>query len=107
MVRGPETGFSPADIETLGKSATLHDIGKVGIPDKILSKPGRLDPEEFEEMKDHTRMGWHTIKKAQKDLPTDNFLVYAAEITLYHHEKWDGSGYPKGLRGRRSPSRPG
>ncbi|MBI9102930.1 MAG: response regulator [Spirochaetales bacterium] len=95
--------FHPSRVEIVGKSAALHDIGKVGIPDKILNKPGKLDQDEFEKMKVHTTLGWETIRKAQKGLPPDNFLVYASEITLSHHEKWDGSGYPKGLAGAQIP----
>ncbi len=88
-------------IEMLFKSAPLHDIGKVGIPDRILLKPGRFTPEEFEIMKGHTTLGRSAIEHAEKQLGTEvEFLKYAKEIACYHQEKWDGSGYPEGLIGR-------
>jgi putative two-component system response regulator len=96
-------GGTDLDIEILGKSASLHDIGKVGVPDHILFKPGPLTTEEFNLMKNHTIKGWDTIRKAQEGLPTDNFLSYAEEIAYTHHEKWDGSGYPRGLKGTQIP----
>jgi putative two-component system response regulator len=79
------------------KSAPLHDIGKVGVPDHILLKPGKLTDEEFEEMKRHTIYGRDAIQAAENQLGTaDNFLVFAKEIAYSHQEKWDGSGYPEG-----------
>jgi len=87
-------------IEVLFKSAPLHDIGKVGIPDRILLKPGRFGPEEFEIMKTHTTLGRDAILQAEKDLGMEMpFLKYAKEIAYSHQEKWDGSGYPEGLSG--------
>lgn len=87
-------------IELLFKSAPLHDIGKVGIPDRILLKPGRFEPEEFEIMKTHTTLGRDAILQAEKDLGMEMpFLKYAKEIAYGHQEKWDGSGYPEGLSG--------
>lgn len=82
------------------KSAPLHDIGKVGIPDRILLKPGRFDPEEFEIMKTHTTLGRDAIIHAEKDLGIEMpFLKLAKEIAYGHQEKWDGTGYPEGLSG--------
>ena len=93
-----------ATIEMLYKSAPLHDIGKVGIPDAILLKPGKLTPEEFEIMKTHTTLGRDAILAAEKliDAPS-TFLQLAREIAYGHQEKWDGSGYPQGLAGETIP----
>jgi putative two-component system response regulator len=93
-----------ATIELLFKSAPLHDIGKVGIPDAILLKPGKLTPEEFEVMKTHTKFGRDAIVAAEAllDEPV-SFLEYAREIAYSHQEKWDGTGYPEGLAGERIP----
>ncbi|MBF0470188.1 MAG: two-component system response regulator [Gammaproteobacteria bacterium] len=97
-------------IDLLFKSAPLHDIGKVGIPDAILLKPGRLDSEEFEIMKSHTTLGRDAILTAeralQESIPAsgeNTFLHYAREIAYSHQEKWDGSGYPEGLAGEEIP----
>jgi len=91
-------------IDLLYKSAPLHDIGKVGIPDGILKKPGKLDPDEFEIMKTHTVLGRDSIIAAEKrlDSPT-SFLSMAREIAWSHHERWDGTGYPRGLAGDAIP----
>lgn len=84
-------------------SAPLHDIGKVGIPDNILLKPGKLTVEEYEIMKNHAIYGYKAIEVAVKRLGKDSFLKVAAEIAYSHHEKWDGSGYPRGLKGQDIP----
>lgn len=86
-------------IELLYKSAPLHDIGKVGVKDSILLKPGKLSVEEFEEMKLHPVYGRDALQKAGKDMGSSSFLLLAGEIAYTHHEKWDGSGYPEGLKG--------
>jgi putative two-component system response regulator len=87
-------------IEMLCKSAPLHDIGKVGIPDCILKKPGKLDPDEFEIMKTHTTLGHDAITSAVRRLGASAaFLSTAREIAWTHHERWDGTGYPRGLSG--------
>jgi putative two-component system response regulator len=93
-----------AMIELIYKSAPLHDIGKVGIPDHILLKPGKLTPDEFEIMKTHTTLGRDAILSAERLLNSpSSFLRYAREIAYCHQEKWDGSGYPEGLAGERIP----
>ena len=92
--------LTDSTIETLFKSAPLHDIGKVGIPDRILLKPGKFTPEEFEIMKSHTTLGRDAIARAEEQLNMKvDFLNFAKEIAYYHQEKWDGSGYPTGARG--------
>lgn len=90
-------------IDLIVMSAPLHDIGKVGTPDHILLKPGKLTPEEFEIMKSHTTIGYSTLQKAEKKLGYNSFLTYAKEIAWTHHEKWDGSGYPNHLKGSEIP----
>jgi HD-GYP domain-containing protein (c-di-GMP phosphodiesterase class II) len=86
-------------IELLFVSAPLHDIGKVGVPDHILLKPGKLTPAEMEIMKQHAEFGAKIIRSTSARIEGDNFLVIAGEIAATHHEKWDGTGYPRGLRG--------
>lgn len=87
-------------IELLIKSAPLHDIGKVGIPDHILCKPGKLNAEEWLIMKTHAEIGAHSIELAEKDLDQSiEFLTLAKQIARWHHERWDGGGYPDGLTG--------
>ncbi len=92
-----------ATIDLLFRLAPLHDIGKVGVPDQILLKPARLTMEEYGEMKKHTLYGSETIRLARNFLGEDSFLQVADEIALNHHERWDGSGYPRGLRGGEIP----
>ena len=91
-------------IEVLARSAPLHDIGKVGIPDHILLKPGKLTPEEWGIMKTHTLLGCEAIALAERDIDTTvEFLTQAKEIARSHHERWDGTGYPDGLAGDAIP----
>ena len=92
-----------AAIDLLFRLAPLHDIGKVGVSDKILLKPERLTPEEYEEMKRHPLYGSETIRQAKTFLGENSFLDIAEEIALTHHERWDGEGYPQGLRGDQIP----
>jgi putative two-component system response regulator len=96
--------LTPRNIDLLTKSAPLHDIGKVGIPDYILLKPGKLTAEEWEIMKTHAKLGSDAIERAEADVEAAlPFLTIAKEITHWHHEKWDGSGYPDGLAGEAIP----
>lgn len=90
-------------IDLLCKSAPLHDIGKVGVSDSILLKPGKLTEQEFEAMKQHTIYGRDTILAAERKLGNISFLRFAREIAYTHHERWDGYGYPEGLRGDQIP----
>lgn len=86
------------DIDLLILSAQLHDVGKIAISDNILQKPAKLTFEEFEEMKKHTTFGGKVIEKIQRRTAENVYLDYAKALAVYHHEKWDGSGYPYGLK---------
>ncbi|TXT16387.1 MAG: putative two-component system response regulator [Erysipelotrichaceae bacterium] len=92
-----------AYIEDLFKASPLHDIGKVSIPDKILLKPGKLTAEEFEIMKTHTTNGAKTLLEVKERYPENKFIELGRQIALTHHERWDGSGYPFGLKGDEIP----
>lgn len=95
--------LTPEYIDNIVESAPLHDIGKVGVADSILLKPGKLTEQEFEEMKKHCLKGAVLLKEAEKKLDFNSFLSVAVEITHFHHERWDGGGYPEGLVGDRIP----
>ena len=94
----PEYNLTPDDINSIVSTASLHDIGKISIPDSILNKPGRLTDEEFETMKSHTVNGAEILKNLN-EVGDRKYLRYAYNICLYHHERWDGGGYPEGLVG--------
>jgi len=91
-------GLAEATVDAILVAAPLHDVGKIGIPDRILLKPGPLDPEEWRIMKTHTTMGGQILAGAE-----GNVLKLAEVIALTHHERWDGKGYPRGLAGQRIP----
>ncbi len=91
-------GWNEADCELMLHASPMHDIGKIGIPDHILLKPGKFEPEEWEIMKTHAVIGAHILEGDDSDL-----MKCAGEIALTHHEKWDGSGYPYGLSGEAIP----
>ena len=95
--------FDVSTIDLLYQSAPLHDIGRVGIRDNILLKPGKLTDDEFEEMKKHTMYGRDSLLKAEEGLGTNSFLSFAREVAYTHHEKWDGTGYPEKLSGENIP----
>ncbi len=90
-------------IATIYRASPLHDIGKVGISDLILLKPGKLTPEEFTIMKTHVEIGYQTLKNIDKRYQNNAFIQMGLDITRYHHEKWDGSGYLFGLKGEAIP----
>ncbi|MEJ2608887.1 MAG: two-component system response regulator [Candidatus Thiodiazotropha sp.] len=95
--------LNPMNIEMLHKTSPLHDIGKVGVPDSILLKPAKLDADEWKLMKQHTNYGKDALLRAEKELGSTDFLEMAREIAYSHHEHWDGSGYPLGLKGDEIP----
>jgi len=97
--------LTPERIDLLSSLAPLHDIGKVGVPDRLLNKPGKLTAEETVEMQKHPAHGRDVITHAERDAGArdDAILAMAKDIVYSHHEKWDGSGYPEGLRGPEIP----
>jgi len=90
-------------VEDLGESSVLHDIGKIGIPETVLLKPDKLTTEEFELMKTHTTIGGDALTKADQETGVRSFLTLGKEVAYYHHEKFNGAGYPKGLKGEDIP----
>lgn len=97
---GARMGLPESELNLLLEAAQMHDIGKVGIPDQILLKPGKLDDAEFAAMKQHAKIGWEIL---QGRSTSNKRLQMAAEIALSHHEKYDGTGYPSGLAGENIP----
>jgi len=93
-----QIGLNDESVESILYAAPMHDVGKIGIPDRILLKPGKLDPGEWEIMKKHTVIGAEILSDSDAD-----FIELAGVIALTHHEKWDGSGYPEGLKGTDIP----
>ncbi len=91
---GEAVGMKPSDVEFLRQAAPLHDVGKIGIPDRVLNKPAKLDEEEWEVMKTHARIGYELLNKSDKRI-----LQLGATIAHEHHERWDGLGYPRALAG--------
>jgi putative nucleotidyltransferase with HDIG domain len=93
---GKKYGMNKKKLQQLHLAGHLHDIGKIGIPDNILNKPGKLQPSEYEIIKTHSKVGYDILNKSKK-------LKEIATIVLYHHERWDGKGYPNGLKGEEIP----
>ena len=98
----PKYNMTPELLDEIARASALHDIGKIGIPDAILLKPGRLTPEEFEIMKTHTTIGCDILEKF-KDNQDSAFYRHCYDIVRYHHERWDGNGYPDHLAGDEIP----
>jgi len=96
VLLGQRLGVTPEQLVDISYGALLHDVGKIGVPDSILLKPGKLTDEEWETMRGHTLIGYNMISKIK-------FLKGAADIVLYHHERWDGDGYPYGIAGEKIP----
>ncbi len=90
-------------MDDVERSAPLHDVGKINIPDAVLQKPGKLTPEEYEIMKTHTTAGKKILDQAISTMQGENYLKEARNMAAYHHEKWDGTGYPEGLYGEVIP----
>lgn len=103
----PEYKLSPEMCQRISFAATMHDLGKISISDRILQKPGRLTFEEFEIMKNHTRKGQqifeHVLQNIEENSPDYALFQCCAEVCLYHHERFDGGGYPEGLKGEDIP----
>ena len=95
--------ITPEYVDDIYQSSILHDIGKVGIPDAVLLKPDKLSDEEFNVIKRHTTLGGDAIKAIEAKIEGQSFLALGKEIAYNHHEKWDGSGYPRGLSGEGIP----
>ncbi len=95
--------IDPAFVENIFYAAPLHDVGKVGISDSILLKPGKLTPDEFEIMKTHSMIGWRTLQAVCERYPRNAFLSMGRVVARNHHERWDGNGYPDRLKGDAIP----
>ncbi|MCR5303918.1 MAG: HD domain-containing protein [Lachnospiraceae bacterium] len=97
------SGLTPEMVDEIAKAAVLHDVGKIAIPDSILLKPGKLTRDEFDLMKTHTTKGAEIVDRILDGREPDTYMTYCRDIAKYHHEKYDGRGYPEGLKGDRIP----
>lgn len=98
-----ESEIDETFVELIGNAAALHDIGKIQISDMILNKPGKFTPEEFEIMKTHSKLGGDIVGKILGESADERLVEVSRDVVNYHHEKWDGSGYPEGLKGEEIP----
>lgn len=101
--RGCGENLTEKDVDIISLTSKLHDIGKIAIPDKVLLKNNTLDADEFEYMKMHTTIGAQAIEKAMRLTDENDFLKYALQMAKSHHEKWNGTGYPEGIAGKKIP----
>ena len=90
-------------INLLYTLAPMHDVGKIVVADKVLKKPGKLTPEEYEEIKKHAEFGGKVVRQVLSDITDEEYLSFASDLATYHHERWDGSGYPFGIKGEEIP----
>ncbi|MCL2663469.1 MAG: HD domain-containing protein [Oscillospiraceae bacterium] len=103
MVKNDDWGLTAKKACIISQAALLHDIGKIAIADNILRKPGKLTADEYEIIKTHTVLGADSLEKSMMIFGDNEFLKFACEITRFHHERWDGKGYPYGLKGEEIP----
>lgn len=100
---GKEYGFTDEFLRDLIKAAPMHDLGKIAVDDSILRKPGKFTPEEYEEMKKHSEKGAEIVAQILNGVEDENFVQIAVNVAHYHHEKWNGQGYPRQLSGSAIP----
>ncbi len=103
IIKEGKLDLSPEFCKAVIKAAPMHDLGKIAVDDAVLRKPGRFEPEEFEKMKKHAEEGARVIHEILLNTDDDNFKVIAENVAHYHHERYDGSGYPEGLKGEQIP----